>query len=165
MIITYKKAGNEDIAKIRDIAEKTWFVTYEPILGKEQPKFMFDLIYSEEALAEQMLSEQTFILQFADNQIVAFASFSLKDKENSIFKLNKLYLNPDLQGGGFGRKLLVEVENQIKKLGGKLLDLNVNRYNKARFFYEKLGFEIILEEDIPIGKYWMNDFVMRKKLL
>lgn len=165
MIITYKKAGNEDIAKIRDIAEKTWFVTYEPILGKEQPKFMFDLIYSEEALAEQMQSEQTFILQFADNQIVAFASFSLKDKENCIFKLNKLYLNPDLQGGGFGRKLLVEVENQIKKLGGKLLDLNVNRYNKARFFYEKLGFEIILEEDIPIGKYWMNDFVMRKKLL
>jgi diamine N-acetyltransferase len=165
MIITYKKASKEDIAKIRDIAEKTWFVTYEPILGKEQPKFMFDLIYSEKALAEQMLSGQNFVLQFADNQIVAFASYSLKDEENYIFKLNKLYLNPDLQGGGFGRKLLNEVENQIKNLGGKILDLNVNRYNKARFFYEKLGFEIILEEDIPIGIYWMNDFVMRKSLV
>ncbi len=165
MIITYKKASSEDITKIREIAEKTWFVTYEPILGKEQPKFMFDMIYSEDALAEQMLSEQTFIMQFADNQIVAFASYSIKDKENSIYKLNKLYLNPDLQGGGFGRKLLNEVENQIINLGGKILDLNVNRYNKTRFFYEKVGFEVILEEDIPIGKYWMNDFVMRKSLI
>jgi diamine N-acetyltransferase len=165
MIITYKKAEIEDIAQIRAIAEKTWFVTYEPILGKEQPKYMFDLIYSEEALAEQMLSEQTFVMQFADNQIVAFASYSLKDEENGIYKLNKLYLNPDLQGGGFGRKLLGEVENQIKNLSGKILDLNVNRYNKARFFYEKVGFEIILEEDIPIGDYWMNDFVMRKSLI
>jgi diamine N-acetyltransferase len=165
MIITYKKASKEDIAKIRAIAEKTWFVTYEPILGKQQPKYMFDLIYSEESLAQQILSEQTFILQFADNQIVAFASFSIKNIENSRYKLNKLYLNPDLQGGGFGRKLLSEVENQIKILGGKTLDLNVNKYNKARFFYEKLGFDVILEEDIPIGIYWMNDFVMRKTLI
>ncbi len=138
MIITYKKATHEDIKKIRAIAEKTWFVTYEPILGKEQPQFMFDLIYSEVALAEQMIDGQVFVLQFADNQIV--------------------------QGGGFGKKLLIEVESQLKDLGGKILDLNVNRYNKARFFYEKVGFEIILEEDIPIGDYWMNDFVMRKTL-
>ncbi|WP_435354990.1 GNAT family N-acetyltransferase [Emticicia sp. SJ17W-69] len=165
MIITYKKAKNKDIEQIRLIAEKTWFVTYEPILGKEQPKFMFDLIYSETALAEQMTNGQVFVLQFADNQIVAFASYSLKDEKESVYKLNKLYLDPTFQGGGYGKKLLSEVESQVKNLGGKILDLNVNRYNKARFFYEKVGFEIILEEDIPIGDYWMNDFVMRKILI
>lgn len=164
MIITYKKATHEDIKKIRAIAEKTWFVTYEPILGKEQPQFMFDLIYSEVALAEQMIDGQVFVLQFAENQIVAFASYSIKEEGNNIYKLNKLYLDPDFQGGGFGKKLLIEVERQLKDLGGKILDLNVNRYNKARFFYEKVGFEVILEEDIPIGDYWMNDFVMRKTL-
>lgn len=165
MIITYKKAKKEDIQQIRSIAEKTWFVTYEPILGKEQPKFMFDLIYTETALAEQMTNGQVFVLQFADNQIVAFASYSLKDEKESVYKLNKLYLDPTFQGDGYGKKLLSEVESQVKKLGGKILDLNVNRYNKARFFYEKVGFEIILEEDIPIGDYWMNDFVMRKILV
>ena len=165
MIINYRKAINEDIAQIKTIAEKTWFVTYEPILGKEQTKFMFDLIYSEEALAAQMIAGQTFILQFTDNQMVAFAAYSVKDLENCIHKLNKLYLNPDFQGGGFGKKLLNEVENQLKDLGAKTLDLNVNRFNKARFFYEKLGYEVILEEDIPIGIYWMNDFVMRKSLI
>lgn len=164
MNISVKKATHKDIKAIREIANKTWFVTYEPILGKEQPKFMFDLIYSEDALATQMNEGQIFMLAYLEDNIVAFASYSMKDEESLIYKLNKLYLDPDFQGGGYGRKLIDEVENQIIKLGGKTLDLNVNRFNKARFFYEKIGFKVILEEDIPIGDYWMNDFVMRKNL-
>jgi GNAT superfamily N-acetyltransferase len=164
MDTVFRNATHKDIKVIRDIANKTWFVTYEPILGKEQPQVMFDMIYSESALAEQMANGQTFVLQFIDNQVVAFASYSVKDTEMNIYKLNKLYLNPDFQGGGYGRKMLEEVELQLKSLGIKILDLNVNRYNKARFFYEKVGFEIISKEDIPIGEYWMNDFVMRKVL-
>jgi ribosomal protein S18 acetylase RimI-like enzyme len=42
-----------------------------------------------------------------------------------------------------------------------VLDLNVNRNNQAKHFYEKIGFNVIREEDIPIGPYWMNDYVMR----
>ena len=41
------------------------------------------------------------------------------------------------------------------------LDLNVNQLNKAAFFYEKAGFRMIREEEVPIGPYWMTDFVMR----
>jgi len=41
----------------------------------------------------------------------------------------------------------------------------VNRYNAAKGFYEKLGFEITGTEDIDIGDgYFMNDFTMEKKL-
>ena len=43
-------------------------------------------------------------------------------------------------------------------------DLNVNRHNPALAFYERLGFQQHREEDIPIGPYWMNDYVMRKEL-
>jgi len=164
MELEYRIATHKDIKVIREIANKTWFVTYEPILGKEQPKFMFDEIYSEEALAQQMDDGQTFILQFLGDDVLAFASFSVKMKIGRTYKLNKLYLNPDFQGGGYGKKLINEVVQMVKNLGAENLDLNVNRYNKARFFYEKVGFVIIKEEDIPMGEYWMNDFVMRKVL-
>ncbi len=164
MELTYRLATHKDIKAIREIANKTWFVTYEPILGKEQPKFMFDEIYSKVALTKQMDEGQTFILQYLGEDVLAFASYSLKEGEAFTYKLNKLYLNPDFQGGGYGKKLIVVVEENVTKLGAKNLDLNVNRYNKARFFYEKVGFEIIKEEDIAIGEYWMNDFVMRKVL-
>jgi diamine N-acetyltransferase len=162
--LSYRVATHKDIKAIREIANKTWFVTYEPILGKEQPKFMFDEIYSEEALAKQMDEGQTFILQYLAGNLLAFASYSVKEGEDFTYKLNKLYLNPDFQGGGYGKKLITYVEENVKDLGAKNLDLNVNRYNKARFFYEKVGFEIIKVEDIPFGEYWMNDFVMRKVL-
>ena len=46
-------------------------------------------------------------------------------------------------------------------MGGTKLELNVNRYNKARFFYLKQGFIMIGEEDIEIGEgYFMNDYIM-----
>ena len=41
------------------------------------------------------------------------------------------------------------------------LFLNVNKYNKAKIFYEKLGFVISKEEVIDIGNdYVMDDYVM-----
>ena len=45
-----------------------------------------------------------------------------------------------------------------------MLDLNVNRHNQAQEFYKKLGFKIIREEDVPVGQYFMNDYVMRLNL-
>lgn len=169
MNLTYRFATTDEISIIREIAEKTWFITYEPILGREQPQYMFDLIYSSEGLEEQLIAGQVFVLQYAatkenDAKAVGFASYSVKDATTKTYKLNKLYLNPDLQGGGLGKKLLLEIEKQVKEAGGEWLDLNVNRYNKAKVFYERMGFEVICEEDIPIGQYFMNDYVMRKKL-
>lgn len=162
MNITYQKASQRDIPLIIDIAEKTWFSTYYPIIGKEQTDFMFDLIYSAESLNKQMLDGQKFIIQYVDNQVSAYASFSWKDEANKVIKLNKLYLITDFQKLGLGKKMISEVEKQIKTLGAEILDLNVNKYNPAKMFYEACGFKVLLEEDIPIGNYWMNDYVMRK---
>jgi GNAT superfamily N-acetyltransferase len=69
-----------------------------------------------------------------------------------------------MQGRGFGRQALAGAEEMVKKLHGKILELNVNRYNTAKVFYENCGYKIIRVEDIPIGEYFMNDFVMEKTL-
>jgi hypothetical protein len=45
------------------------------------------------------------------------------------------------------------------------LQLDVNRQNRARYFYEKQGFKIKTEKDTDIGNgYWMRDFIMEKEL-
>jgi ribosomal protein S18 acetylase RimI-like enzyme len=72
---------------------------------------------------------------------------------------------PENQGKGYGRIMIDEIVRRVLRAGGKNLDLNVNRYNvKAKTFYEKLGFTTVGEEDVPIGPYWMNDYVMRLPL-
>ena len=72
---------------------------------------------------------------------------------------------PGLQGQGLGKILLNHIIDLLKKQGAFKLVLNVNRYNKARQFYERMGFTVIREEDFDIGnQYFMNDFVMELRI-
>jgi Acetyltransferases len=81
--------------------------------------------------------------------------------EPGIYKLHKIYVLPYNQGKGTGKFVITEIIRAISRKGGKGLQLNVNRNNKAKDFYEKMGFVVIREEDIDIGNgYFMNDYVM-----
>jgi GNAT superfamily N-acetyltransferase len=99
-----------------------------------------------------------------DSKPVAFAAYSPREENPEIYKLHKLYCLPETQGKGYGKVLINEVAKKTKDAGKQTLELNVNRYNNAKSFYEKMGFTIAYEEDIAIGRYWMNDYVMRKEL-
>jgi GNAT superfamily N-acetyltransferase len=160
-----RKATPADVETIRNIADITWWDAYSPILEKEQIAYMLGEIYSVEKIASQLeTGSQIFLLLIEDEKPVAFAAYSPREEDPEIYKLHKLYCLPETQGKGYGKILINEVVNKTFEAGKRTLDLNVNRYNKARSFYEKMGFDVAYEEDIAIGKYWMNDYVMRKQL-
>lgn len=153
-----------EIPALQILAHATWEPTYRSILSQEQIQFMYDEIYSEEALKNQMQQNQHFyfIQEAAEN--VGFLSISQSKEEAGRFKLNKIYVLPQLQGQGLGRRAMEAALCLVEKKHGNVLELNVNRFNKAKDFYERCGFTVTREEDIPIGPYWMNDYVMEKKL-
>jgi ribosomal protein S18 acetylase RimI-like enzyme len=95
---------------------------------------------------------------------IGFASYGKLEEPINTYKLQKLYLLPSQQNKGFGRMLLNEVEKQVAGLGADYLQLNVNRKNPALSFYEKLGYEIIETVDIPFAEFWLNDFILSKKI-
>lgn len=162
---TIRKATAGDAQTIRELAEKTWWATYLPILTSEQIDFMLNEIYDFDKITTQLENNsQTFLILSEGEKPVAFAGFSPREENPEIYKLHKLYCLPETQGKGYGKILINEVAGETLKAGKYLLDLNVNRYNKAKTFYEKMGFKVIYEEDIPIGPYFMNDYVMRKEL-
>jgi GNAT superfamily N-acetyltransferase len=162
---TIRTATINDVETIRDIAEKTWWPTYGPLLDAEQISFMLGEIYSVEKISSQLKNNtQSYLLLEEDGRPVAFAGYSPRDEDAEIYKLHKLYCLPETQGKGYGKILIEAVAQKTLDAGKHTLDLNVNRHNKAKTFYEKMGFVVAYEEDIPIGKYWMNDYVMRKEL-
>lgn len=161
--LTLRRAYEKDIPLIRDMSLKVWPQTYATILTPEQISYMLDMMYSEQSLAKQMKDKHEFIIVDDGNDPVGFASFS--QDEPGVYKLHKIYILPSLQGKGAGKFVIGEIIKAIARKGGKALQLNVNRNNKAKDFYEKLGFAVIREEDIDIGKgYFMNDYVMEKKI-
>lgn len=161
--LSIRIATIEDIPSIQKIAFSTWPVAYSAIISQEQLDYMLNMFYSEESLNDQLKSGHTFFIAIQHQNCIGFASFSLQKKE--VYKLQKLYVNPAIQKTGAGKLLLQEVINSCTIAGGKKLQLNVNRHNKAVGFYQKMGFEIIKEDDINIGHdYFMNDYVMERKL-
>jgi len=161
---TIRKATVEDTAIIIDIAERTWWPTYSLILEKEQIAFMLGELYSFEKISAQLKNDSQSYLILEEGKPVAFAGYSPRDEHPEIYKLYKLYCLPETHGKGYGKILINEVIQRTLDAGKHTLDLNVNRHNKAKDFYEKMGFSVAYEEDIPIGPYWMNDYVMRKEL-
>jgi len=156
------KATTDNIPDIQEIINETWEPTYRNIISPAQIEYMHHEIYQTGALQKQMAEGQRFFILYLNEVPVGFASYS--PHEGHTYKLNKLYLKPSYQGQGFGRLLIHHVEQDAKERGGKFLILNVNRHNNARQIYERIGFKVIKEEDIPIGPYWMNDYVMQKAI-
>jgi GNAT superfamily N-acetyltransferase len=160
-----KKASKNDVPVIIELAKATWEPTYRGILSKAQIDFMFNEMYSSAALENQMnVLGHTFLLLYIQAKPAGYASYSAKQEDKQVYKLQKLYLLPELHGRGLGKVLMSAVEEKVKEEGGNALELNVNRYTPARAFYERVGFSFYKEEDIPIGEFWMNDFIMRKDL-
>jgi ribosomal protein S18 acetylase RimI-like enzyme len=158
-------ASLSDIPVIRDIAEKTWWPTYSSILSSDQIRYMLDVIYSPETLQRVMSDgSQAFMLMRNDKTPVGFVAFGPREKEPSVYKVHKLYVLPENHGRGYGKSLIDEVKRRLKTKDIKILDLNVARANPAKTFYEKIGFSILMEEDIQLGPYLLQDYIMRIQL-
>lgn len=156
-------AQQSDITVIQQIVSITWPETYLSIIGQEQLTYMMNLFYTEKALKDQMNDGHHFILAKHAETVCAFASYNQTNEDT--WKLQKLYALPDTQGKGLGRSLIDYIIRDIKNKNAQQLLLNVNRYNSAKIFYEKLGFEVTEIEDIDIGNgYYMNDYVLCKKI-
>lgn len=166
--LAIRSASPADIPAIIDLQRQTWWITYEHIVGREQCDFMFNELYTQPSLERQMtVLGHHFLLLERGHELLGFASGSKQVPEKAqekVYKLHKLYVAPAAQGTGAGRRLLTAIEAHAEAEGAAELRLNVNRYNPARRFYEKMGFEILYEEDVPVGSYWMNDYVMGKKI-
>ncbi|MEO6637195.1 MAG: GNAT family N-acetyltransferase [Ginsengibacter sp.] len=164
-MLTIKSAGLQELTTIQSLAHEIWPLTYRDILSPGQLEYMIDKIYSISSLQHQLvLLKHKFILAFNDGKPVAFASYSADDT-NTRYKLQKIYVLPGLQGTGTGKFILNNIINIARVAGAVSIELNVNRHNKAKRFYENFGFKIMEEADIDIGQgYYMNDYIMKLEL-
>ena len=97
------------------------------------------------------------------NQTLGFASFEWNYDNQKQTKIHKIYILPSAQGKGVGKALIDYIASEARKQGSLTLCLNVNRFNKAITFYEKMGFSIISEVNIELEYgYLMEDYVMER---
>lgn len=158
-------ANTTHFAIIKDLAYRIWPVTYNEILSEEQLAYMLDLFYNENALQQNCAEAHNFILVKKNDVVVGFADYELNYKNESVTRIHKIYLLPETQGEGLGKKLMEYIEKKALEVKNLKLSLNVNRFNKAKDFYESQGFIVAFEEDVQLDfGYLMEDYRMEKIL-
>lgn len=161
---------NNTDSSFRDIiaiAKEVWPKTYGSILSEAQFDYMMEMMYSVSSLQVQANEKQHhFILAKENETSVGFASYEYNSNDTNKTKIHKIYILSTQQGKGIGKILLDYIAKEAKAQNNKAIFLNVNKYNSAQHFYKKLGFEIVEEVVIDIGRgYVMDDYVMEKILL
>lgn len=162
-MLSIRNASIGDIPLIRKLTFKVWPQTYAPILSQQKIDYMLEMMYSESSLKKQMTEDGChFIFVYDETEPVGFASY--QEIRPATWKLQKIYILTTQQGKGTGKFVIDHILKEIQQQGGTSLQLQVNRQNKARYFYERIGFTIIEEADFDIGNgFFMNDYVMEKK--
>ena len=167
-MISITQATENQLHIVQRIAHQTWPQTFGNILSPDQIRYMLNMMYSDEALKTQVLDKKHVFLLAQDSesgQYLGFISYELTYGGQPKTKIHKIYLLPASQGKGVGRLLIEAVEKVATEHQNSTLSLNVNRYNKAIQFYERIGFRHTGNETIDIGNgFLMEDVVMEKGL-
>lgn len=148
----------EELKIVHELAHAIWPSTFKEILSPEQIVYMLNWMYRLEKLESQLdEGHQFFILEEEGNPL---GFMGIEQISRELVKVHKIYILPNQQGKGLGKKMFQFLENLFPEAS---LTLNVNRFNKATQFYKQLGFKISKEENIDIGNgYWMEDYVLIK---
>ncbi|MFR3549074.1 MAG: hypothetical protein ACLTTW_01755 [Coprobacter sp.] len=100
-MIRSRKAGIDDIALIRDLAEKSFLPTYKEILSADQLDWMFDWMYSADSLRQQIEDGHVFFIADGDRPC---GYVSVERRERLCF-FRKIWL-PVFRGNMWGQYLL-----------------------------------------------------------
>ncbi|GFZ41263.1 GNAT family N-acetyltransferase [Bacteroides nordii] len=161
-MFTIRKATTADCGLIHDMASIVFPATYKEIISAEQMEFMMDWMYSHDNIRKQMEEEgHVYFIAYKGEEPCGYVS--VQPQEENIFHLQKIYVLPSFQGQHLGSFLFREAIKYIKEVHPApcLMELNVNRNNKALQFYERMGMRKLREGDFPIGNgYYMNDYIM-----
>jgi diamine N-acetyltransferase len=153
-----------DVPAIAALAREIWQATYPGIITQEQIDFMLEQRYGHERLYDDLEDLHKWLDQaFHDGRRVGFAFSEIYKGE---FKLDKLYIHPDVQRQGVGGQLIEHVADRARREGYPCLILQVNKRNvNAINSYKKYGFAVreATVDDIGQG-YVMDDFFMEKVL-
>ena len=160
-MIAIRPATEQDFPLIRHLADEVFPATYTPLLPEGQVEYMMEMMYSEEALQEQLRDGHRFFLGYVGGEPAGY--LSIEQQGDSLFHLHKLYVLPRFQRSGLGRSLFEEAVREVRRRGvlPARIELNVNRENRALGFYERIGMRRDRVVDIKIGEgFEMNDYIM-----
>jgi ribosomal protein S18 acetylase RimI-like enzyme len=166
MIAQIAELTPADVETVATLARLTWQHAYRGIITPAQIDYMLEQRYNApRLLAELETPGFAWTKATLEGRLVAFAA-TLPGSAPGEMKLDKLYVDPDLQRLGIGGRLIAHVVERALAQGCDTLILAVNKRNeRAIAAYRKHGFIVRDSVRVDIGNdFVMDDFIMSRSL-
>ncbi len=161
-MIRIRRADRKDAAAIGRVHVETWQATYAGLLPDAMLVGMSDVrqsAYWSRALADPREARGVFVADDEEMGVVGFGSCGavrdppegLSGREIRVGEIYTLYVEPDFQNRGLGRRLLDAMFRQLRADGCDTAVLWMLAENPTRFFYEGLGGERVGERVDTLG--------------
>lgn len=149
-MIRIRRATRNDAPAIGRVHVETWQATYAGLLPDAMLVAMSDVRQSawwSQVLADKGEARGIFVADDAEMGVVGFGSCGpvrdtpdgLDGREMRVGEVYTLYVEPDFQNQGLGRRLLDAMFHQLSADGFDTAILWMLAENPSRFFYEGLG--------------------------
>ena len=156
---------SDELLELYQLAETIWFPSYRHSHSEEKLKFLFDKMYNQKEMLQQLKSNAKQFFFIENDSHLKIGYFAL-EPANKILKLDKIYVDQSQQKLGIGGKVIDFLKEHATQNNFKSIVLNVNRKNESAIgFYKKHHFIITDSIDIDAGNgFIFDDYVMRYDL-
>jgi N-acetylglutamate synthase-like GNAT family acetyltransferase len=160
-----KVESSSQVDAVAKLAREIWEQHFTPIIGHAQVEYMLNKFQSSKAIASQLDEGWEYYITAREKEYVGYTGLVPNVLEGKML-LSKIYVKSSVRGSGVGNQILSFIEETSRARNFKTLWLTVNRFNDNTVkWYFRHGFITVdeLKKDIG-GGYFMDDFVMEKKI-
>jgi ribosomal protein S18 acetylase RimI-like enzyme len=154
-----------DLPDVRNITWVTWVATYASFIPLEDLRGYLDEHYCVEALAV-LLKDPEFrgLIAVEEGKPAGYAKVKYNPTEKRCY-LSSLYVLPEFQGHGIGKKLLTNGEAIARTFGVDEIWLGVMVQNTpALEWYKRIGFQFVEEAPFTMGNTTVNHLIGYRKI-
>jgi ribosomal protein S18 acetylase RimI-like enzyme len=130
-----RKLRNDDIPQIEEILVATQAFTADEV------SIAIELL--ETVIKSPLQQDYEVVVTDVGDHVAGYVLFGPVPLTEGNYDLYWIAVDPSIQGGGVGRRLMKHVEEQVRQRGGRLLCLETSSqgsYLRTRKFYEQAGY-------------------------
>lgn len=130
-----RKLRNDDIPQIKEILVATQAFTADEV------SIAIELL--ETVIKSPLQQDYEVVVTDVGDHVAGYVLFGPVPLTEGNYDLYWIAVDPNIQGGGVGRRLMKHVEEQVRQRGGRLLCLETSSqgsYLRTRKFYEQAGY-------------------------
>jgi ribosomal protein S18 acetylase RimI-like enzyme len=130
-----RKLRNDDIPQIEEILVATQAFTADEV------SIAIELL--ETVIKSPLQQDYEVVVTDVGDHVAGYVLFGPVPLTEGNYDLYWIAVDPNIQGGGVGRRLMKHVEEQVRQRGGRLLCLETSSqgsYLRTRKFYEQAGY-------------------------